>query len=184
MYVHGMLHRIEGDIDNTRAWYGDVKETEVFKSVWGDEGVDEDDVRNEKEGEEIPEIAKGGWKEFLNRLERYRDRSARRQKMRRKSKDGDDGKDHADTSSTSSGTSASTSQTRPQITDWSAEESALSATSLWEMLQVLRFCERKFGTGVVEDAKSEFLGRIETGDAEQAKMAQAMVTGGEGWRTF
>lgn len=41
MYLHGILHRIEGDIDNTRAWYRDVKDQEVFKAAWpGDEGLE------------------------------------------------------------------------------------------------------------------------------------------------
>lgn len=34
MFLHGILHRIEGDYNNARAWYGDVAESEVFKSVW------------------------------------------------------------------------------------------------------------------------------------------------------
>ncbi|KAI9870540.1 MAG: hypothetical protein M1830_004118 [Pleopsidium flavum] len=41
MYLHGILHRIEGDYDNARAWYGDVAGSEVFGKVWGskEEGV-------------------------------------------------------------------------------------------------------------------------------------------------
>ena len=34
MFLHGILHRIEGDYDNTRAWYGDVADSEVFTKVW------------------------------------------------------------------------------------------------------------------------------------------------------
>ena len=34
MYLHGILHRIEGDYDNSRAWYRDVKSSDVFQSVW------------------------------------------------------------------------------------------------------------------------------------------------------
>ncbi|EMC96267.1 hypothetical protein BAUCODRAFT_33617 [Baudoinia panamericana UAMH 10762] len=34
MYIHGLLHRIEGDYRNTEAWYGDVAESEVFEHVW------------------------------------------------------------------------------------------------------------------------------------------------------
>lgn len=34
MFVHGILHRIEGDYDNTRAWYGDVEGSECFNAVW------------------------------------------------------------------------------------------------------------------------------------------------------
>ena len=34
MYLHGILHRIEGDYDNARAWYRDVQSSEVFRSNW------------------------------------------------------------------------------------------------------------------------------------------------------
>ena len=34
MFVHGILHRVEGDYRNAEAWYGDVKESECFKAVW------------------------------------------------------------------------------------------------------------------------------------------------------
>ena len=34
MFLHGILHRIEGDYDNARAWYKNVAESEVFKDVW------------------------------------------------------------------------------------------------------------------------------------------------------
>ncbi|MCJ1474970.1 hypothetical protein MMC13_003630 [Lambiella insularis] len=42
MYLHGILHRIEGDYDNARAWYGNVADTEVYKKAWSskEEGVD------------------------------------------------------------------------------------------------------------------------------------------------
>lgn len=35
MFLHGILHRVEGDYDNARAWYGDVKDSEVFAYAWG-----------------------------------------------------------------------------------------------------------------------------------------------------
>ncbi|KAK6415141.1 hypothetical protein LTR95_017627, partial [Oleoguttula sp. CCFEE 5521] len=38
MFIHGLLHRVEGDYRNTDAWYGDVSESEVFQSVWGSDG--------------------------------------------------------------------------------------------------------------------------------------------------
>jgi len=41
MFLHGILHRIEGDYNNTRAWYSDVQESEVFHFVWGDDGLRE-----------------------------------------------------------------------------------------------------------------------------------------------
>ena len=36
MYLHGILHRIEGDYDNARSWYGDVNDSEVFQAAWPD----------------------------------------------------------------------------------------------------------------------------------------------------
>lgn len=35
MYIHGLLHRVEGDLNNTRAWYADVCDTDVFTNYWG-----------------------------------------------------------------------------------------------------------------------------------------------------
>lgn len=42
MYLHGILHRIEGDYDNARAWYGDVASSAVFKRNWStkEDGLD------------------------------------------------------------------------------------------------------------------------------------------------
>ncbi len=37
MFLHGILHRIEGDYDNARAWYKNVAESEVFRKVWESE---------------------------------------------------------------------------------------------------------------------------------------------------
>ncbi len=34
MFLHGILHRIEGDYDNARIWYRDVADSEVFKHTW------------------------------------------------------------------------------------------------------------------------------------------------------
>lgn len=34
MFVHGLLHRVEGDYRNAEAWYGDVKDSEMFGNTW------------------------------------------------------------------------------------------------------------------------------------------------------
>jgi hypothetical protein len=39
MFLHGILHRIEGDYDNARAWYSDVRDSEIYKLVWGSRGI-------------------------------------------------------------------------------------------------------------------------------------------------
>lgn len=162
MFVHGILHHIEGDIDNTRAWYGDVKGSDVFQSVWD---ADENGVAKNAQSEDLPEIAKSGWNHYLDRMERYRDRTRKRQEIYGRKQD-------------------ERKLDLTEVTDWPLEETLLRETSLWEIKQVLKFCEAKFGVGVVTDAREEFLGRIESGSEEQAKLAQSMVTGGEGWRTF
>ena len=131
-----------------------MKNTEMFDSVWNDESVSKG-----------PELASKGWEHFLDRLERYRD------KTRKRGGQGgwEDDEDRLDPD---------------RVQDWDKEAQLLRETSLWEIKQILRFLEDKFGTGQVLNAKEEFLGRIESGNEEQAKVAQNMVTGGEGWRQF
>ncbi|KAL8725506.1 MAG: hypothetical protein Q9181_006400 [Wetmoreana brouardii] len=38
MFLHGILHRVEGDYDNARAWYSNVSDSEVFNHVWREGG--------------------------------------------------------------------------------------------------------------------------------------------------
>ncbi|KAL8778781.1 MAG: hypothetical protein Q9213_007245 [Squamulea squamosa] len=40
MFLHGILHRVEGDYDNARAWYDNVSESDIFKHTWS-EGKDD-----------------------------------------------------------------------------------------------------------------------------------------------
>jgi hypothetical protein len=72
MYLHGILHRIEGDIDNARCWYGDVKESQVFQHVWAESTM--------------------SWEQFLNQVERQKNIMAGR-----KQKGQDDGENDAET---------------------------------------------------------------------------------------
>ncbi|MCJ1307094.1 hypothetical protein MMC25_000740 [Agyrium rufum] len=57
MYLHGILHRIEGDYDNARAWYGNISNSDVFKDRWNseEEGLDfigkVEKLRKKKEGD-------------------------------------------------------------------------------------------------------------------------------------
>jgi hypothetical protein len=70
MYLHGLLHRIEGDLDNARAWYGDVKESEVFKRVWGGMNPEEDDPSNQTASSET---AFQSAMSFLDAIEVHKD---------------------------------------------------------------------------------------------------------------
>lgn len=50
MFLHGILHRVEGDYDNARAWYRDVKDSEVFTYAWGKSSESESRTANSKNG--------------------------------------------------------------------------------------------------------------------------------------
>ncbi|KAI9751472.1 MAG: hypothetical protein M4579_006044 [Chaenotheca gracillima] len=62
MFLHGILHRVEGDYDNARAWYKNVSESGIFFKVWGtqDQGLGFID--------RVEALVKGG-KESLQPLE-------------------------------------------------------------------------------------------------------------------
>ena len=66
MYLHGILHRIEGDIDNARCWYSDVSESEVFTGIWG-EASEEEKESVKDVGKKIP--PQRGAREFLDGVE-------------------------------------------------------------------------------------------------------------------
>lgn len=123
MYLHGILHRIEGDIDNTRAWYSDVKEQDVFKAAWlGEKGLDDA-------------------MKFLERVEQ--------RKVQRGKKDEE-------------------------------EDEELRGESLRELKDVIRFCERKFGTDKMVEASGVWVSMSD----KNRDIAEKMITGGEGWRIF
>ena len=122
MYLHGILHRIEGDYDNARAWYGDVQDSDVFRNTWPD-GIER------------------AWK-LIDDVEMAR-------KGSREDKQGLD-----------------------------MEE--LGKRSLSEIKRVVEFCEKKFGTGLMEDARDAWVPLT----GKHKEMAESMLVGGEGWREF
>ncbi len=125
MYLHGILHRVEGDYDNARAWYGDVQDSEVFQTVW-----------SENEGGK-----EGAWR-LIDDVE----------KARKGSKEDKQGLD--------------------------MEE--LGKRSLSEIKRVVGYCEKKFGTGAMEDARDAWVPLT----GKHKEMAENMLVGGEGWREF
>lgn len=63
MYVHGILHRIEGDYDNARAWYSNVGDWEGFKNYWGPT-----DCPEEENGQKLPRQKRA--RDFLTSIEK------------------------------------------------------------------------------------------------------------------
>lgn len=121
MMLHGVLHRIEGDYENTRAWYRDVKDSDIFRLVWGEDGLD-------------------GAMDFLRRIEILRKETR--------------GKD-------------------PKVVRDLEQESTR------EIKTIMEYCERQFGTSMVDDASA-----IWCQDEKSSGKGNDMVVGGEGWRQF
>lgn len=72
MYIHGLLHRVEGDYDNTRAWYFDVYTSPAFVSVWGEATeAEEKEVEGiqEEGGKKMPAQRKA--REWVDRVEGF-----------------------------------------------------------------------------------------------------------------
>lgn len=74
MYLHGILHRIEGDYNNARYWYSDVQESEVYRKVWGANGKTFKEVEG-KDGRdtcEIQDMNEG--QKFLNKIQSFKEK--------------------------------------------------------------------------------------------------------------
>lgn len=59
MFLHGILHRIESDYDNARAWYDNVKDSDVFTSVWGEQGGKDGALEFIAQVEQLKKAGKG-----------------------------------------------------------------------------------------------------------------------------
>ncbi|PQE29834.1 gtp-binding sey1 protein [Rutstroemia sp. NJR-2017a WRK4] len=70
MYLHGILHRIEGDYDNARAWYSDVKESDIYAKIWGKEGHTWKDWK-EKDSDNRQSLDEG--QKFLDAVQRFKE---------------------------------------------------------------------------------------------------------------
>jgi hypothetical protein len=76
MYLHGILHRIEGDFDNARAWYSDVRDTDIYKKIWGSRGIGWKEWKeNGKEKEDLDDGQK-----FLDAVQQCKESAGKAQR--------------------------------------------------------------------------------------------------------
>ena len=68
MLLTGILHRIEGDYDNARAWYRDVRESDVFRFVWP-KAEDASDLIDAVEQLKLDGAGERSWLEYQSRKE-------------------------------------------------------------------------------------------------------------------
>lgn len=163
MWLHGVLHRIEGDMANALAWYADVCESEPFVSFYGDlKGSDDglvkqhfeslpqleqDELASPRPGEsgagdaKLP--AQPAARIFVRAVQRF----------------------------------ASTSKSSPGHTE---RQKALEVVSRAELDFLTEWCIKKFGTTKVEDASAAWT----ENDERTKEISARMVSGGEGYRKF
>ncbi len=124
MFLHGILHRVEGDYDNARAWYADVSTSRVYQHVWGHGGKMEGE-EDGKEGEGQEEGKEGEGDE-----------------------DGKDGGDSVDKGR------RFIDRVEVLKKEGKGDREVLENESLREIKAVVEWCVDRFGTGVVVDATS------------------------------
>ncbi|KEF61737.1 uncharacterized protein A1O9_03307 [Exophiala aquamarina CBS 119918] len=159
MFLHGVLHRVEGDLENAAAWYVDVQDTEVFRVVWG--------VSGENGGDGDGAEDDGGAQGYPGPRESVASKSGSKNPSRTAA-------DHTLLfldSLVEAKASVRSGQAAPQY---------LVQASLGEFSRLWDFCETKFGTEPVLEASDIWVSMAE----KNASIAEKMITGGEGWREF
>ncbi|KAK6581825.1 hypothetical protein PZA11_005522 [Diplocarpon coronariae] len=79
MLLHGILHRVEGDLDNARAWYSDVARegAELYARVWGGGGATFKDLDEEYGSGGAREGELDAGQRFLNAVQAFKETRAR-----------------------------------------------------------------------------------------------------------
>jgi len=196
MLLHALLHRFEGHISNGRAWYTDIAGAAVLEYVWGSDGkVDEarDSAAVKKEAKEATEQER---QEKADAGRTDKDADAKHSAQN----NADDG----DASAPGTSAAQEASQSLPRVTKFlnrvakvqelataphkfeggkeafEREVGELREESEVECRRLLAWCEVKFGTESLQDAREEYAPMSE----KIAEIATKQVMGGEGWRKF
>jgi hypothetical protein len=173
MYLHGILHRVEGDLDNARAWYTDVQDSEAFRYVWGRDQGDTCSVSDSGN-------AQNG---SLHR-NRNRNRHSSVTSQSLTSTYNAYTSPKADNSKTAIERAlfflGNLGDAKATVRSGQAAAGHLIQTSLDELSCLWDFCEKKFGTEPVSESSGIWVSMA----AKHADIAEKMTTGGEGWREF
>ena len=172
--LHAILHRIEGDIENARAWYGSTLE-----AVGGSQGSDGVGEPNGDRKDDASNVLEAAWPVSSSSSSSALDGPTQHNN------------DASGDTTTTTPTTSSTAHTRALAfldaaasirskTKCTDEVARLATESLEEIRRVLRWCEEKYGTASVSDATTVWTRMAE----EHREMAQGMIVGGEGWREF
>lgn len=185
MALHGMLHRIEGDIENARCWYLDVMHSDIFAHAWPSNSSTTNGSNNSKHDQgqrpntntntkmsDYNTTDKSSKQEFESKPAEARaklpgqvtDFLDRKQRLR-------------------SHVLKSSVNPLPAGTTRADEEAALTAISAREIKAVREFCEGKFGTERCPNALDDYVGVGEQ-RGEIGETKNAMLVGGEGFRHF
>jgi len=191
MYLHAILHRLEGDYNNCRAWYGNVCASDVFLNFWGADN---------------PETKKGLWEESMRACCSQKEMDGLAGEVQDPPEDEDisDGSKDADgsmgaklkfTLGEGKEQNKVPSQTQARAFVSGIEElknkkstsegyedrkEALMKVSIAEMKALSDWCVNKFGTRKMQDAS-----KVWVQPSEHIKsVGEDMVTGDQGHRDF
>lgn len=196
MLLHALLHRYEGHISNGKAWYTDIAGAAVLEYLWGSDGtveqVRDSDALRKEAGDAIEQERKA--KEEAGRADKDADA---KHSAQNNADDGD---------ASAPGTSAAQEQSKalPRVKKFlnrvaKVQETAMARhkfeggkeafeqeleelrkESEVECRRLLAWCEVKYGTETLQDARQEYAPMSE----KIAEIATKQVMGGEGWRKF
>lgn len=165
MYLHGILHRVEGDLDNARAWYIDVQDSEAFMDVWSGHQGYRRSASGSENAQNVSQPCQHNSSATSQSLTRTNDAYT--------SQTADNSKPAIERALFFLDTLADAKTT---VCSGQPAAGHLIQTSLDELSCLWDFCEKKFGTEPVLEASDIWVSMAD----KHADIAEKMITGGEG----